>query len=107
MNQSHDGDPIIATWLDEGPVDLPADTRRAIVVGLRTQPRARRMASLRGLPVNSLTRLATAAAIVLAVGVVSVLLLSNRNVGVAGLGATPSASAPTSESSSPPASPSI
>ena len=31
MNQPRDPDPIIATWLDDGPIDLPDETRRAIV----------------------------------------------------------------------------
>ena len=57
MNQPRDPDPIIATWLDDGPIDLPAETRRAIAVGLRTQPRARRMAILRGSPMYPFTRL--------------------------------------------------
>ena len=98
MTQPRDLDPIIASWLDDGPIDLPADTRRAIVVGLRTQPRVRRMASLRGLPVTTFSRLATAAGIVLAVGVLSVFVLSNR---AGGSGATPSASASPAPSASP------
>ena len=89
MNQPRDPDTIIATWLDDGPIDLPDETRRAIVVGLRTQPRARQVAILRGLPImNSLSRLVAAAAIVLAVGGLAVFALSNRNGG--GPGAQPS-----------------
>jgi hypothetical protein len=85
MNQPRDPDVIIATWLDDGPIDLPEETRRAFVVGLRTQPRARRMAILGGLPVNQLSRFAAAAAIVFAVGALSVFVLSNRNGGIAGV----------------------
>jgi hypothetical protein len=90
MTGPRDPDAIIANWLEDGPIDLPDETRRAIVVGLRTQPRARQMAFLRGLPImNSLSRLAAAAAIVLAVGGLSIFVLSNRNSG--GPGAQPSA----------------
>jgi hypothetical protein len=105
MNQPRDPDVIIATWLDSGPIDLPDETRRAIVVGLRTQPRARRMAILRGLPVNSLNRLAATAAIVLAVGAISIFVLSNRGGGPGGL-PSPSVSQP-SAGTSPSSSPSI
>jgi hypothetical protein len=103
MNQQRDLDPIIATWLEEGPVDLPDETRRAIVVGLRTQPRARQVAILRGLPMFPLNRLVAAAAIVLAVGALSVFVLANRGGGPGGL-SSPSGSPPTS-TASPPSSP--
>ena len=36
MTGPRDPDAIIATWLEDGPIDLPEETRRAIVVGLRT-----------------------------------------------------------------------
>jgi hypothetical protein len=104
MTQPRDLDPIIATWLDDGPIDLPEETRRAIAVGVRTQPRMRRMANLRGLSVNTLTRLATAAGIVLAVGAVSMLALANRGGGPGGLptaSPTPSASPAGTASPSP------
>jgi hypothetical protein len=90
MNQPRDLDAIIATWLDDGPIDLPDETRRAIAVGLRTQPRARRVAILRGLPMFAFNRFATAAAIVLAVGAISALALANRS---GGPGSLPSTSA--------------
>ena len=108
MNQPRDLDAIIATWLDDGPIDLPAETRRAIVVGLRTQPRARRMAILGGLPVNSLNRFATAAAIVLAVGALSIFVLSNRGTGPGTQsGPTPTATTTPSPSAPPTGSPSL
>jgi hypothetical protein len=89
MTGPRDPDAIIANWLEDGPIDLPDETRRAIVVGLRTQPRARPVAILRGLPImNSLSRLVAAAAIVLAVGGLAIFALSNRNGG--GPGAQPS-----------------
>ena len=89
MNQPRDLDALIATWLDDGPVDLPAETRRAISVGLRTQPRARRMAVLGGSLMLPINRVVTAAAVLLAVGAISVLALANRG---GGPGSLPSAS---------------
>jgi hypothetical protein len=35
MNGTRDPQAIIATWLEEGPLELPPDTRQAIVVGVR------------------------------------------------------------------------
>ncbi len=106
MNQPRDPDAIIATWLDDGPVDLPDETRRAISVGLRTQPRARRMAILGGSSMSPISRFATAAAVLLAVGALSAFVLSNR---AGGPGATPvpSVSAAPSTTASPSPSPSI
>ena len=103
MTQPRDPDSIIATWLDDGPIDLPADTRRAIVVGLRTQPRVRRMAILRGLPMFAISRLVTAAAIVLAVGGLSIFVLANRSTGL-GSGPSPTPSSAAGSPSSAPSS---
>jgi hypothetical protein len=108
MNQPRDPDAIIATWLEDGPIDLPDETRRAISVGLRTQPRARRVAIPGGsfmLPIN---RLVAAAAIVLAVGGLSAFVLANRSGGP-GAAPTPfpSATVPPSQSPSIAPSPSI
>jgi len=86
MNQPRDPDAIIATWLDDGPIDLPDETRRAITVGLRTQPRVRRMAILGGSSMSPINRLVAAAAVVLAVGGLSMFVLANRG---GGPGATP------------------
>ena len=99
MTQPRDPDAIIATWLDEGPNDLPADTRRAIMVGLRTQPRTRQMAILRGLPMLPVNRV-VAAAVLLVVGGWSVFVLSNRPAGT-GVAPAPSSSAAPSPSPSP------
>jgi hypothetical protein len=41
MNATRDADAILAAWLDDGPLALPDDTRRAIAVGLRTTPQRR------------------------------------------------------------------
>jgi len=103
MNQPRDLDAIIATWLDDGPIDLPDETRRAISVGLRTQPRVRRVAILGGSSMSPINRLAAAAAIVLAVGALSAFVLANR---VGGPGATPAPSIPAAPSAALPPSPS-
>jgi hypothetical protein len=103
MNQPRDLDAIIATWLDDGPIDLPDETRRAISVSLRTQPRARRMAILGGSSMFALNRIAAAAAVVLAVGALSAFVLANR---VGGPGAAPTPLASVAPSSTPPPSPS-
>jgi hypothetical protein len=91
MNLQRDVDSIIATWLDDGPVDLPMDTRRAISVGVRTQPRARRMAFPGGFSMRSFNLVAAATVIVLAVGG-SVFVLSNRSNGP-GVGGPPTPTA--------------
>ena len=81
MSQPRDPETVIATWLEDGPIELPAEIRRAIAVAVRTQPRRRRMALVGGFAMTPLTRLVTAAAIALAVGTVSVMVLSNRGTG--------------------------
>lgn len=49
MSATREPQTIIAAWLEEGPMDLPTDTRRAIVVGARTvTQRRRRIPLLRG-----------------------------------------------------------
>jgi hypothetical protein len=93
MNGNRDLDGIITTWLEDGPATLPADTRRGIVVGLRTQNRARRMAFPGGIVMLRLSRFAAAAGIVLAVSIVGVIALSNR---AGGTGGQPSAGSPAS-----------
>ncbi len=106
MTTRPDPDLTIAAWLDDGPTRLPESTRRAIAVALRTQPRRSRMAILRGLPMFPLNRLATGAAIVLAVGLVSVLVLANRGGTIGSPGVSvPSASPPAVASPAPSASP--
>ena len=98
MNGQRHVDTIIATWLDDGPVDLPIETRRAISVGLRTQPRARRMAFLGGFSMAPLPRVALATVVVLAVGAGSIFVISNRSSGPGGV---PSPSVAPSASASP------
>jgi hypothetical protein len=102
MTTRPDPDLTIAAWLDDGPIDLPDETRRAITVAVRTQRRARQVAFLRGWPMLPLNRLATAAAIVLVVGGLSVFALSNR---AGGPGATPAPSASLAPTPTPAATP--
>jgi len=80
MSHLRDPDLIIATWLDDGPVTLPDETRRAIAVGLRTQGRVRRLAIL-GWSMFPLSRFVAAAAIVLAVSGLAIVVQSNRTGG--------------------------
>ena len=42
MNVQRDPDEILAAWLDEGPLELPSGTKRAIVTALPTTPQVRR-----------------------------------------------------------------
>ncbi len=49
MNAPRDSDVDLASWLDDGPTDLPSSTRRAILTAVRTSPQAR--AGLFGPPV--------------------------------------------------------
>ncbi len=92
MTQTRDPDVIVAAWLESGPTELPDETRRAITVALRTQPRVRRMALPGGIIVTSISRLTVAAGLVLAVGAVGILALSNHTNGVGGQPASPSPS---------------
>ena len=41
MNTHRDPDAVMAAWLDDGPLKLPADTRQSIAVGIRAVPRRR------------------------------------------------------------------
>jgi Tol biopolymer transport system component len=68
MNTKRDADTILGAWLEDGPLALPDDTRRAIAVGLRTTPqRRRRLGRLAGSRRGSIwpntLRIAIAAAI--------------------------------------------
>ena len=42
MNVQRDSDEILGAWLDEGPLELPSGTQRAILTALPTTPQARR-----------------------------------------------------------------
>ena len=41
MSAPRDPDVVLASWLDDGPADLPSSTRRAISTAVRTTPQAR------------------------------------------------------------------
>ena len=83
MNTNHDPDTTMAAWLDDGPDQLPADTRRAIAVGVRAVPRRRSgiswpFATGRFLrPAPDLRRLSVAVVIVAVVAVVGAIAVSN------------------------------
>jgi hypothetical protein len=69
MSENRDPETILAAWLDEGPNDLPGETRRAILAALPTTPQARRgpFAPWRLFPMTTPIRLAAiGAAIILA-----------------------------------------
>lgn len=89
MTQTRDPDAIVAAWLESGPTELPDETRRAITIALRTQPRASRMALPGGI-MTSLSRLTVAAGLVLAVGVVGILAFNRAG----GNGAQPPSPSP-------------
>lgn len=85
MNATRDPETILAAWLDEGPVDLPDVTRRAIVTALPTTSQARRgpFAPWR-LPMPTFTRAAVAATLaVIAFGGAVSLLAPRQGVGPA------------------------
>ena len=99
-------DPILSAWLEEGPNELPDQTRRAIAVGVRTTNQRRRgvFAPWRDTNVNGNTRLVVATiAVVVAVGG-GLYLFGNRAPGPSGgVGGQPSPStAPASATASPP-----
>lgn len=95
MNVPRDPETVLAAWLDEGPMDLPGETRRAILNALPTTPQARRgrFAPWR-LPMNGISRLATAA-IVAVVAIGGTLYLIAPRLGPGGPGETPTAPPPT------------
>jgi hypothetical protein len=105
MNQLRDPDAIIAAWLEDGPNDLSADTRRAIVTGMRVISRRPPGPLLGGTLMPTFMRLAAAAFVVAIVAVSLTVLgpISTRPGGVA----TPATSPSPVATASPTASPSI
>ena len=78
MSIERDPNLVITAWLDEGPTELPDQTRRAIATTVRTIPQRRRGL---GLPwrfpyMNGFTRIALAAAAVAVVAIGGVYLLN-------------------------------
>jgi hypothetical protein len=103
MNVQRDPDEILAAWLDDGPLELPSGTRRAIVTALSTTPQARRGPFAPGrfqmIPFARFAAIATV--VVVALGTAIVVLRPAPST-VSG----PTASAPTpSTAASPSASP--
>jgi hypothetical protein len=98
MTTRRDPDAILAAWLEEGPDVLPESTRRAIEVAARTthQSRHPKWMTWRFQNMNGMTRLALAAAAVVAVAVGGLYLFrpaTDRSGGVGGPGSpAPSAS---------------
>lgn len=92
MNALRDHDAVIGTWLDDGPQTLPAETRQAITVGIRTvtQRRSRIAWPLvgRGLPTFTPRRLSVALASA-AVLVVAAAVGLNLDVDRSGIGNPP------------------
>ncbi len=106
----HDPDAIVAAWLEEGPVQLPETTRRAIDVGLRSTRQTRRVLDVPWRPtiMPSVARLAVAAAaiVIVAGGALYVLAPGNQTVGGPSAAPSPSAAAPSPTATAPSASPS-
>jgi hypothetical protein len=100
MNANRDPEAILLAWLDEGPLDLPDVTRRAILTALPTTPQARRglLAPWRSQHMNTFAR--GAAALVVAVVAIGALALL---AGPGGRFGTPSPSPlPSTSASAPP-----
>ena len=76
MNTHRDPDAVMAAWLDDGPLQLPAETRQSIAVGIRTVTRRRsgigRLLDRVDLPSINLRRLSIALGSSAAVVVVAV-----------------------------------
>lgn len=85
MTAKRDLDVIISAWLDEGPVDLPDATRRAVLTSLPTIRQARRgpFAPWRFSRMTTYTRLA-AAAVVAVVAIGGAIYLLNPGFGPGG-----------------------
>jgi hypothetical protein len=85
MSTQRDPTTILAAWLDDGPLDLPEATRRAILTALPMTPQARRgpLAAWR-FPMNPVTRVAIpalAAVILIAAAVYTFGLTSSPGSG--------------------------
>lgn len=104
MTVRRDPDAILAAWLEEGPDVLPEATRRAIEVTTRTTHQARRLTWLpwRATHMNGMTRLALAAAAVVAVAVGGLYLFRPATDPSGGVGG-PGSPAPSASPSSSPA----
>jgi len=106
MNVQRDPDEILGAWLDEGPLDLPSGTQRAILSALPTTPQARRslLASLRSTQMNMFAR-AVAVLVVAAVAIATVALFAGPRGGVGGPSPSSVPSSASSSASSTPSTP--
>jgi hypothetical protein len=93
MNTHRDPDAVLAAWLADGPLELPADTRQSISVGIRTVTRHRSgidwpfgRVDLRSIELRRMSVGLGSAAAVLVVAVVAFGLYVNKP----GIGALPS-----------------
>lgn len=100
MSTGRDPNPVIASWLDEGPTELPESNRRAIVTATRTvtQRRPGFGSPWRDPSMNGYTRVALTAAAIVVAAVGGVYLLNparpTSNVGGAGPSASPATPTP-------------
>ena len=104
MNAIRDPEAIMAAWLDDGPAQLPTDTRQAIAVGIRTVTRRRPGIGLRLLGRPDLSRFAVALGSAAAVVVVAALALSfyAKQPSVGGLDTASPSPVPSATPSPPP-----
>ncbi len=107
MSTMRDPDAIISAWLDEGPTDLPEDTRHAIVVGTRAiRQRQPIWLPWRHEPMSPTFRFAATAAVAAVAIVALVMLVPRSNPGVGGPSSGASATASPTPSASPSPNPS-
>ena len=92
MNTMRDPDVTLAAWLDEGPTDLPDETRRAIRTALPTTSQARRgpFAPWRLSRMKTTARLAIGALVAIVAGGGALYLLGPSQYGFGGLPPSPS-----------------
>src|SRR6187402_3082770 len=109
MSAPRDPDVILAEWLDDGPVDLPSTTRRAISTAVRTTPQARTgFGPLAWRPTMSkfLVLAGAAAAVAIAVGAFAIFMpRPTGDVGGPALSTASTAPAVTASPASPSAAP--
>ena len=105
MNANRDPEAILAAWLDEGPLDLPDVTRRAILTSLPTTPQARRspVAPWRFPMLQTQARVLVLLGVVAAVVVAGVLVLG----GVGNPAPSPTTTTPPSVTDAPTLPPSL
>lgn len=106
MTRPRDPDAVIAAWLEDGPTELPAETRRAIVTGVRVVTRRRPGPLFGGTLMPSFMRVAAVIVVALAAISVAIINLQPTERGTGGL-PSPSPTPTASPSSSPSARPSM